>query len=347
MTNSQLIDLYTLKPDNNPVFKDIHNRPKFFNNRLHSNLFEPVISNKLLNQGWEPTYPDAKDFAICLSHDIDKIYRFQCKTKIDLFIHLLNLEKKVGFKPRFTKQRIPSIDPQILLEINKEYGINTTFFLLCLTAGDQDFTYTLDEIKDFSRQIGSNEMQLHGGHEAYRNYEQLLIEKSRFETHFNQNTTGYRNHYLKFQVPDTWTNLEKAGFSWDSTVGYPEMAGFRNGMCHPYHPLVNGKFLNLLEIPIIAMDTTLFEYGKLGVEDAYRLLVLLIDIVKENKGAVSILWHNHYLQAPYDTLYKKVISYIQEKNGWLVTCTELVNHWKNKDYGKIINHQIQEFDQTS
>jgi len=31
---------------------------------------------------------------------------------------------------------------------------------------------------------------------------------------------GYRNHFLKFKVPDTWTLLEKAGFKYDTTFGY-------------------------------------------------------------------------------------------------------------------------------
>jgi len=75
---------------------------------------------------------------------------------------------------------------------------------------------------------------------------------------------GYRNHYLKFKVPETWGLPKEAGFKYDTTLGYADCVGFRNGMCHPFKPfdLNINSYINILEIPLIIMDRTLFDYMK-------------------------------------------------------------------------------------
>ena len=47
---------------------------------------------------------------------------------------------------------------------------------------------------------------------------------------------GYRNHYLRFKLPETWKYLADAGFEYDTTLGYSNALGYRNGMCHPFRP---------------------------------------------------------------------------------------------------------------
>jgi hypothetical protein len=40
-------------------------------------------------------------------------------------------------------------------------------------------------------------------------------------------------HYLAFrEIEDGWA-LAKAGLDWDASLGYPDAAGFRLGVCHP------------------------------------------------------------------------------------------------------------------
>ena len=37
-------------------------------------IFEPKASEYLMNNGYQVEYPEAKPFAVCLTHDIDAVY---------------------------------------------------------------------------------------------------------------------------------------------------------------------------------------------------------------------------------------------------------------------------------
>ena len=70
-------------------------------------------------------------------------------------------------------------------------------------------------------------------------------------------------HWLYFdsQAP---LALEKAGFSYDSTLGYNETIGYRSGTTQVFkHPNTD----HLMELPLHIMDTALFSFwwtGTLG-----------------------------------------------------------------------------------
>jgi hypothetical protein len=48
---------------------------------------------------------------------------------------------------------------------------------------------------------------------------------------------------------------------YDTTFGYNDLVGFRNGMCYPFRPynLNTASEVNILEIPLALMDGTLFD----------------------------------------------------------------------------------------
>jgi len=76
----------------------------------------------------------------------------------------------------------------------------------------------------------------HGGHNAYNNFEEIKKEKNKIERVLNKKVVGYRNYFLRFKVLDAWELLSKAGFKYDTTLGYADMVRFRNGMCYPFKP---------------------------------------------------------------------------------------------------------------
>ncbi|MDY0278836.1 MAG: hypothetical protein RBQ97_12210, partial [Acholeplasma sp.] len=104
----------------------------------------------------------------------------------------------------------------------------------------------------------------------------------RLEKVLGEKVTGYRSHYLKFQVPETWEILAQAGFSYDSTLGYTDCVGFRNGMCHPYHPvnLNTGNEIDIIELPLHVKDMSLFQqYMRLDFDGAWTIVKGMIDAV--------------------------------------------------------------------
>src|SRR5690606_23726327 len=175
------------------------------------------------------------------------------------------------------------------------------------------FRYDIEDIISHLKEISDRgwEVGLHGGYYSYNSLEALKKEKKRLENVLGKAVQGFRNHYLRFKTPDTWKILADAGFSYDTTFGYHDCAGFRNGMCHPFKPynLNTGKEIDILEIPLTIMDTTLFSLMHLDFNQAWKLTEKLIDTVEHYKGVLTILWHNTYMQGDYLEFYRKILRY--------------------------------------
>lgn len=211
------------------------------------------------------------------------------------------------------------------MNLEKKYGAKSSFYFLALQPGDQDYSYDILDLKDDIRNIRDRgwEVGLHGGHEAYNSYERICDEKKRLEDALGSKVVGYRNHYLHFKTPDTWENLAKAGFLYDTTFGYADCAGFRNGMCHPFRPynLNTDKFIDIIEIPLAIMDCTiLHSYMRLNYDTAMKLAKSMIDKVVELNGVFALLWHNTYLlsDTPEFTFYEEILKYCHEKDAWMI-----------------------------
>jgi hypothetical protein len=108
-----------------------------------------------------------------------------------------------------------------------------------------------------------------------------------------------RQHYLRFQVPDTWQLMEDAGINSDTTIGFSNDWGFRAGTCHSFSVfnIVTRKELNLTEYPLIAMDTAL----KIRFQNMDRMFGEIKKahaLTKKYKGTFVLLWHNNNIEHP-------------------------------------------------
>lgn len=118
-----------------------------------------------------------------------------------------------------------------------------------------------------------------------------------------------RQHYLRFKAPDTWRMWQTAGMALDSTLGYPEAAGFRCGICYdfPVFDRDTRAVLSLREQPLIAMDVTLAQYQKQTPEQAAEQLQQLRREVEKHGGDFTLLWHNSSWNTPFWEPWKKVL----------------------------------------
>lgn len=224
---------------------------------------------------------------------------------------------------------------QRLIEREAERGVSATYFFLALEKEDRDYNYSMDLVERCSREIFSrqNEIGLHGGHEATVNQGRMALEKSRLERAVGRPVTGYRSHYLKFVTPNTWHELAGTGFEYDSTYGFADLAGYRNGLCYPFRPYdqVAGQFIDMIEIPLIVMDVTLWKYMNLGLEASFELFCRLVDDVERLNGVFTLLWHNHSFSGDEGKLYTMVMEYLIERDPWFATSRDVAQHWRNEN----------------
>ena len=333
-------DIYSAKSEYNTRVKDKLGRT-LSGNALHNPL-TPVVSEHLYKNGFAPEYPGRKNFCCCVSHDLDTlitstrsnkafpVYRGGLKNTAYILWHEV--------KSQFRKQRTQisqEMHPERVLALADEMSFRSSYYTLALEAGERDHNYNLNEVSDILIQILSqgHEIGLHGGHEAYLSVKKLKEEKSRLTAHV-PSVKGYRNHYLRFKVPHTWHYLREIGFEYDTSYGFHDCVGFRNGMCHPFRPFDLGRnaYIDLVVVPLVVMDSSLVKYMNLNFDDALEVVKGLIDKIKAVNGVFTILWHNTMFHGELLDFFKSVISYVQEQDPWMATTGELVDHFRSAGY---------------
>ncbi|MCD5401167.1 polysaccharide deacetylase family protein, partial [candidate division NPL-UPA2 bacterium] len=255
--NENLWELFAKREEYNSPILDQYDRFPYYLS-IQRNILEPDVSRFLLENGLEVEYPKGKNFAVCLTHDIDAIYPYPSRlsTIYNASKSLKEGQFKDAFKILFSninKKWNQLWNLKDIMVLEEKYEAKSSFYFLALNEKDRDFNFKVEDLEQELRHIVENgwEVGLHGGHKAYNNLDEIVKEKERLEKVLGKKVVGYRNHYLRFRVPETWELLSKVGFKYDTTFGYADCVGFRNGMCHPFKPfnLNTNKEINILEIP--------------------------------------------------------------------------------------------------
>jgi len=122
-----------------------------------------------------------------------------------------------------------------------------------------------------------------------------------------------RCHYLRWDGKITPRVLDAAGLKFDSTLGYADSVGFRAGTCYEYtmYDLAGRRSLDLIESPLLVMDTSLFDKSYLGLgygDRAVELIEVIKNTVRRYSGDFTILWHNSNLvEQNARRVYRKAI----------------------------------------
>ena len=335
--NKELWDLFTRKEETSSKQLDIHDR--FINTSINpQKILEPSVSKFLMANGLKVEYPDGKKFAICLTHDIDDIYPPLSHTILSAASCIKNLnfnELTNQLLWRFSdKKNSPYWNFREIMKLEQKYTAKSSFYFLASERDIKRFRYKIEDLENELGFINDNgwELGLHCGYYAYNNLNELKKEKLKLEKISGKKVIGCRNHFLRFEVPHTWELLAKAGFKYDTTLGYSDRVGFRNGMCHPFKPfnLIMNKEIDILEISLNVMDVALFNHVK-SFNEAWEITKSLIDTIEQYNGVLTLLWHNRAFNNPcrmeWEKLYEKILDYSYKKDAWLTSAEEIWKWW--------------------
>ena len=156
------------------------------------------------------------------------------------------------------------------------------------------------------------EVGIHPSYYSSR-HKKIAAEKSLLESISGKKIRKSRQHYLRLDLPGTYSQLIAAGISEDHTMGYAETPGFRAGTCSPFYfyDLVKDMATALRIFPFACMDATFIHYQKKKPADAAKEIFSLLDDVKKCSGTFISIWHNNYLSGAgwrevHDQLIKKI-----------------------------------------
>jgi peptidoglycan/xylan/chitin deacetylase (PgdA/CDA1 family) len=320
--------LFTRMEEYQSTIRDKYDRFSYYasNDR---DIFEPKASEYLVKNGFSLEYPENKPFAVCLSHDIDELYKTNGTKVFEALVQLRDSRLSAGKESlaQIRSKKIPFWNFSDIAALEDKYGAKSSFYFMVENPGDRDYNYDIEDCETIIGELsdGGWDIGLHGGHTTYHDPDAMKEKKKRLENVLKNKVAGYRNHYLRFTVPGSWEFLSQAGFLYDSTLGYHDCAGFRNGMCHPFRPFnrSTGKGIDIVEVPLTIMDTTLTNHMNLDPSTSWDLAKRLIDTVASCHGTISILWHNYSFSGDQRRLYEKILKYCAEKDAWMTSAREI------------------------
>jgi hypothetical protein len=251
--------------------------------------------------------PQADHLVVC-SHDIDFYYTNRASAIFRLLKNLLIAirlyRSREFFQWNLSKiekvlrgQRVAAYLPA-LLEACQAKDVQSTLFVASQRAHRRDPNYALEDLVPEllqSRKKGFS-VGVHGSYQSIIEARDLKSEVAAISTALGTQPRGGRQHYLRFDSHEKLFNtIEQAGLWYDSTLGFADDIGFRNGACFPFPPydFQRERAHEFLEFPLVLMDGNLeAACRQSGEEPAAAALEILQASHKWGWGGVAIDWHN-------------------------------------------------------
>jgi len=251
--------------------------------------------------------PGIEHIVVC-SHDIDFYY-------VDKKSTLLRLIKNLGISFRlygsfsyFSSnsamilellggKRVGDYLPALLEAIEK-CDFQSTLFVVPCQKHRRDPNYRLEALAPhlaLARKKGFP-VSVHASYNSIIENDSLESEVAALEKTTGQKPIGSRQHWLRFdQHRKLFEAIEREGLLFDSSLGFAEMVGFRNGASFAFPPydFRKEKPHEFLEIPIALMDGNLESTARLLKEDPQELADEILEQSRKwGWGGIATLWHN-------------------------------------------------------
>ncbi len=283
-------------------------------------LDTPVASRygRLLRQvllaGGYPVSSDprfnGKSTAICLTHDIDYLSKYTPgllfreivknflfdRRGVSFIERMARLREYLSFGLRGRDPYIVSIDR--MLDGERSAGASASWLFKAGGNDRRDVSYNVRGKKAramITRILSEgHDVGLHPSFNAHVDASMFAREARTVADVSQKKLRSVRQHYLRFVYPDTWRLQVANGCEVDSTLGFAEHEGFRNGFCHPFLPfdLETNDVIPLWELPLTVMDGTLSGYRGLRPDAALDRIRQLMSIVAAEQGSAVLLFHN-------------------------------------------------------
>jgi hypothetical protein len=162
-------------------------------------------------------------------------------------------------------------------------------------------------------------------------------EKLKLEGTLGEEVLGNRQHYLRFQIPDSYSALEKTGLTYDSTLGYSDKVGYRAGISFPFRPYDVSKKrpCRFLEIPLAIMDGALMRESGSFSNGTPNWLIRMMDLVSSYGGLVSALWHQSVMDTRdfpgYMKMYLDFFGHFSGSGAWLAPGRDIIRWWSERE----------------
>ncbi|GAC1700281.1 MAG: hypothetical protein NVS9B4_01380 [Candidatus Acidiferrum sp.] len=259
--------------------------------------------------------PGIEHMVVC-SHDVDFYYLNKSTTFIRLLKNMVIacrlyndwsfFESNFAMLLGLLRGKRPGDYLYPLTEAIKRGGFNSTFFVVARRGHRRDPNYRIEQL---ATQISDGlkkgfSFAVHGSYTSIIENGNLVRETLAMEKLLRKKPLGSRQHWLRFDSHTKLFNaIEDAELAFDSTLGFADLTGFRNGASFAFPPynFKEEKPHRFLEIPLVLMDGALEAESRVTGEAPQEIAdTVLQESRKWSWGGISVLWHNpmEALQVP-------------------------------------------------
>jgi hypothetical protein len=125
--------------------------------------------------------------------------------------------------------------------------------------------------------------------------------------------------------------LEQAGYTYDSTLGFNNAVGYRNGTTQVFRPRGAST---LLELPLNVQDTALLFPSRMHLSEVKALeqCADLIDTTARFGGVLTINWHDRSLapERNWDQVYRELLIRLRARSPWFARARDAVAWFRRR-----------------
>jgi hypothetical protein len=145
------------------------------------------------------------------------------------------------------------------------------------------------------------EIGIHPSYNSFMSAESIAAETDRLADVLGRPVTACRQHWLRFSWANTWAAQAAADLRCDSTLGFNDRPGFRNGAALAFQPVdpASGELLPIAVQPLVLMDSHIYDYDLDAARHPEQFIEPWIAEVKAVGGLATVLWHPHTLDPAY------------------------------------------------
>jgi hypothetical protein len=251
---------------------------------------------------------DGTDHFVVCSHDID-FYFTNRRSAFTRLIKNLGISCVLYRSPAYfysnckmmlqllSGQRVGDYLPPLLQRMQRQ-GCGSTLFVVPIGGHRRDPNYSLTELASSIEQATKRgfSVEIHGSYASLIERRTLKPEAQALQQITGSKPLGSRQHWLRFDDQEKLFNaIEEADLLFDSSLGFSDTVGFRNGASFAFPPydFKRERAHTFLEIPLAIMDGSLIEISRATGQSP---LSIAETVLKESRklgwGGISILWHN-------------------------------------------------------
>jgi hypothetical protein len=272
--------------------------------------------------GWQPA---ERQLRVKLGHDVDEIgLPFSLRTTVG---HALRRNRPTAMI-RDLLSFATGVDPsyQMLLrkivQLSFDFRLDSAVYWKVHDRGPYDSGYDpshrrIAALISAFRARGV-EMGIHPSYESFDSPAQLRSEVFALQSLLGEQQLGGRQDYLRWS-PKSWVHWDSLGLAYDASVGFADHIGFRAGTSYPFRPwlLSESREAQLLEIPLLAMDSTLQGYMKLKPDQVLAKLRECIARCRSVGGVFTLVWHNtRLMEAGFARIYRNLLDELAGSDGY-------------------------------